>query len=83
MAFEQKDNSGAVFVNDKKQSDTHPDRTGTALIGGVVYFVNGWLKKTKSGQPYLSLSFKPKVQSSTEATAAGPRQRDMDDSSPF
>jgi len=60
MTFEQKDNSGAVFVNDRKDQDTHPDRTGTARIDGTDYWVNGWLRKTKDGKPYLSLSFKSK-----------------------
>jgi len=55
MAFEQKDNSGAVFVNDRKDQDTHPDRTGSAKIGGVDFWVNGWLRKTADGKPYLSL----------------------------
>jgi hypothetical protein len=60
MAFEQKDNTGAIFVNDRKEKDTHPDRSGSATIDGVEYWVSGWLKKTKDGQPYLSLAFKPK-----------------------
>jgi len=60
MAFEPRDNSGSVFVNDKKESDKHPDRSGQAMIGGVEYWVSGWLKKTKDGKPYLSLAFKPK-----------------------
>ena len=60
MAFEQTDNTGAVFVNDRKQEDAHPDRTGSALIDGRPYYVNGWLRKTKDGQTYLALSFKRK-----------------------
>jgi len=59
--YEQKDFSGSIFVNDRKERDTHPDRTGSAKIDGVDYFVNGWLRKTKDGKPYLSLSFKAKV----------------------
>jgi hypothetical protein len=53
MAFEPKDNTGSIWAN-------HPDRTGSALIGGRKYWLNGWLKKTKDGKSYLSLSFKPK-----------------------
>lgn len=53
------DNSGAVFVNDRKTQDNHPDRTGMATINGVEYWVSGWLKK-KGDKPYMSLSFKPK-----------------------
>ena len=69
MAYEQKDNTGSVFANDRKSEDTHPDRTGTAKIGGVEYWVSGWLHKTKKGQPYLSLTFKPK-----NADTAKPKQ---------
>ena len=60
MSYEQKDNSGSVFVNDRKEKETHPDRTGTARINGVDYWVSGWLKKDRNGNPFLSLAFKPK-----------------------
>jgi hypothetical protein len=80
MAFEQKDNSGAIFVNDHKEKDTHPDRTGSARIGGTDYWVHGWLRKTKDGKPYLSLAFKPKQESSG---GGGSPRRDMDDEIPF
>lgn len=59
MAYEQRDNSGALFVNDRKDSDRHPDRTGTATIDGVAYYVSGWLKQGSKGQ-FLSLAFKRK-----------------------
>ena len=48
--YTQRDNSGAIFVNDRKSTDTHPDRTGTALINGREYYLNGWLKRTKDGK---------------------------------
>ena len=41
--YEQKDNSGAMFVNDKKETDSHPDRKGSAMIGGVAYWDSGWI----------------------------------------
>lgn len=59
MAYEQRDNGGTIFVNDRKEKDTHPDRTGTAMIGGVMYYVSGWLKQGSKG-PFLSLAFKLK-----------------------
>lgn len=57
---EERDNSGAVFVNDHKQKDTHPDRKGSAKINGVDYWVSGWLKKDRNGKQFLSLSFTEK-----------------------
>lgn len=59
MAYEQRDNSGSMFVNDRKEKDTHPDRTGTAMIDGVMYYVSGWIKQGSKGQ-FLSLAFKRK-----------------------
>lgn len=60
MSYQHKDNSGSLFVNDKKKSPNHPDRTGSALIDGVEYYVSGWIKKDKNGTPFMSMAFKPK-----------------------
>ena len=59
MAYEQKDNSGSLFKNDKKEKDTHPDYKGTVKIGGVEYWQNAWVKET-NGRKYFSQSFTPK-----------------------
>jgi hypothetical protein len=64
MAFERKDNTGAVFQNQRKEKDTHPDRTGDAMIDGREYWVNGWIKQDRNGKQFLSLAFKPKDQQS-------------------
>lgn len=68
MAYEQRDNSGTIFVNNKKEKETHPDRTGKAMIGGVMYWVSGWLKKSAKGEPFLSLAFKPVEEPKKEPT---------------
>lgn len=60
MAYEQKDNSGSLFKNERKTTDNHPDRTGSATIDGVSYWVNGWVKQDKNCNPWLSLAFKRK-----------------------
>jgi hypothetical protein len=62
MAYEQRDNSGALFRNERKEKDTHPDYNGNALIGGVEYYISAWLKDGKKGK-FFSFSFKPKDES--------------------
>jgi len=54
-------NTGALFVNDKKEDAKHPDYKGNAEVGGVEYWLSGWKKTGKqSGKTFLSLSFTPK-----------------------
>lgn len=85
MAYEQRDNSGSIFLNERKEKDTHPDRTGTAMIDGVMYYVSGWLKQGSKGQ-FLSLAFKRKedalkgqVKREDPISTGRPRPNDMDD----
>lgn len=59
MSYEPKDNSGALFKNDKKEKDSHPDYRGDALINGTEYWISAWLKEGKRGK-FFSFSFKPK-----------------------
>ena len=59
MAWEQRDNSGSLFKNEDKTEDKHPHAKGTALIGGVEYWVSAWTKEGKNGR-FQSLAFKPK-----------------------
>ena len=59
-------NSGALFVNNRKEKETHPDRTGSLNVEGKDYWISGWLKKDRNGNPYLSLSVRPKEEQSGE-----------------
>lgn len=83
MAYEQKENTGSMFVNEKKEKETHPDRTGSALIGGVEYWVSGWIKDGKNGK-WMSLSFQQKVAKPQEKKPDPARHfDDMKDNIPF
>lgn len=56
-------NRGALFKNDRKESDSHPDLSGNINIDGKEYWLSGWYKKTETGAfKVLSLSVKPKEQ---------------------
>ena len=60
MAYEQKDMSGSLFKNNKREKDTHPNATGTCMIDGVEYWVSAWTKYDKNENPWQSLAFKRK-----------------------
>lgn len=52
---------GALFKNEKKQKETHPDYRGSITIGGVEYWLDAWIKEPKEGgKKFMSLSAKPK-----------------------
>jgi len=56
--MEKRDNSGALFTNDKREKETHPHYQGKATINGVDYYVSAWVKDGAKGK-FQSLSFKP------------------------
>ena len=84
MAFEQRDNSGSIFRNDKKTQEMQPDGTGSAMIDGVEYWVSSWNKTSSTGNSFRSLSFtkkeqQPKQVAPKKATGGGSRQTPSDD----
>jgi hypothetical protein len=83
MAFDHKDMSGSLFNNDRKEKETHPDRTGTAKIDGREYWVSGWIKDGAKGK-FMSLAFKPK-DGKTEERIPGSAKTpvNIDDDVPF
>lgn len=59
MAFDNT-NRGALFKADKQGNDRRPDYSGNINVDGKELFIDAWLKKSKAGQTYMSLSVKPK-----------------------
>jgi hypothetical protein len=61
MAWEQKNDEGALFKNDKRETETHPHYKGYAQIGGCDYWISAWVNdfRGKAGK-WMALKFKPK-----------------------
>lgn len=57
--MDKKDNSGALFKNDRKTQDNHPGYTGSIMVAGVEYWLSAWVKEGQNGK-FFSLSVKPK-----------------------
>ena len=57
-------NRGAVWVNEKKKTDKHPDFTGSLNVEGHEFWVSAWKKPTADNPkaPVLSFSIKRKEQ---------------------
>jgi len=53
-------NSGAMFKNNRKEKETHPDIGGVLNVEGKDYYINAWKKTSKAGDPFYSLSVKLK-----------------------
>lgn len=52
-------NSGTLGRNKRKETEKHPDFSGSCEIGGLGYWISAWVKE-KDGERFFSLSFKPK-----------------------
>lgn len=54
-------NRGVLFKNEKKESDRHADYRGNINIDGKEFWLDAWIKKSKAGKNFMSLSVKPKL----------------------
>ena len=87
--YQQKDNSGALFKNDKKETDSHPDYKGSAMIDGSDYWVSGWINTSNAGTKYMKFSYSPKEQvhnngvQQVQAAVGGMSIAEMDEDIPF
>jgi uncharacterized protein (DUF736 family) len=83
MAFDDS-NSGALFKNDKKGNDRAPDYRGELKVAGELHEIAAWLKVSKAGTKYMSLSVKPKEEQAPKPKpATGGGIDDMDSDIPF
>lgn len=76
----KKDFGGALFSNERKDSDKWPDYKGGITINGIEYWLSAWWKEGTQGRPkFLSLSAKPK----DDYQPSAPRGNSHDDDPGF
>ena len=88
-------NKGALFVNQDKKTDRHPDFTGKIDVDSRELRIAGWKKVSKAGKHYLKLEVsEPQQQQQTPPShvvaddpfgdsLSGAAQQDPDDTIPF
>ncbi len=73
-------NRGSIWKNERKETETQPDFTGTLDVGGVEYWVSAWKRKpdAKPKAPALTFSIRPKDEAPAKAAPM-----ESDDDIPF
>ena len=67
--METRNNTGAIFKNDNKKADNHPDYKGKVNVNGKEMEVALWMKTSAKGVKFMSASFsEPFVKSETQNT---------------
>lgn len=72
-------NSGALFRNDRKETDKHPDYRGEINVGGTDYWISAWLKTSGKGTKFMSLAVTPKDDKPGKPKQEARRSDDTDD----
>ena len=59
MAYEDRAGSMSLFKNERKEKNSHPDYTGSGMdLDGRPVWISAWLKETRDGKKFFSISLK-------------------------
>lgn len=72
-------NRGVLFRNEKKETEKHPDMTGSLDVDGVEYYLSGWTKTSKQGKKFLSVSVSPKQKVAQQHVQKAKQQFNQED----
>lgn len=72
-------NRGVLFRNDRRETEKHPEYTGTINVDGTDYRLAAWVREGK-GRKYFSLAISPKEPKSEPKVR---ESEDFNDDIPF
>ena len=84
--METRNNTGAIFKNDNKKAENHPDYKGKVLVNNKEMEVALWLKTSAKGVKFFSVSFsEPFVKNEPQIKNNEPQIQtlDINDDLPF
>lgn len=76
--METKNNSGAIFKNDKKTSEKAPDYNGKIVVDGKEKQIALWLKTSDKGTKYFSVAISEPYKKEAVREVKGVSQPDND-----
>ena len=76
-------NRGSLFKNDRKDDAKFPDYKGSINVDGTDYWLSAWIKISKDGNKFMSLSVKNKNADASLQPKKKVKQEEFDDSMPF
>lgn len=78
----QRDNSGVLFSNDKKDNERAPHYKGNITVDGKDYWLSAWVKEGKSGK-FMGLAVSPKEEYKPKTSERSKATGFDDESLPF
>ena len=79
----RRDNSGVLFKSDKKDNERAPDYKGNIMVDGQEYWLSAWIKISKDGNKFMSLSVKNKNADASLQPKKKVKQEEFEDTMPF
>ena len=64
-------NRGVLFKNDRKESEKHADYKGEMNVNGTDFWLDAWIRESKKGTKFMSLSLRHKEETKDKAKSAG------------